>query len=925
MKILNVYGLKFLLLIFIYTFCLKGKAAPNNDKSIYISFDNSISPRENFGVEKLINVLIKHGYKVLLVKKEEVSVHPNTFIIGLLQDEYVRKAMSFFNVAVGKAPGKEGFVVKSAKNGAIIIAGTDFSGVLYGCIEMGEQITSLNKIPENLSITSQPEMVLRGACIGIQKSTYLPGRGVYEYPYTPKSFPWFYNKQLWIKYLDSMVENRMNSLYLWNGHPFASLVKLKDYPYAVEVDDSTFKKNEEIYKFLTTEADKRGIWVIQMFYNIIVSKPFAEHNHMKTQDRDRPIIPIIADYTRKSIAAFVEKYPNVGLLVTLGEAMEGTGQMDVDWFTKTIIPGVKDGMQKLGLKEEPPIVLRAHDTDAPEDMAAALPLYKNLYTMAKYNGEALTTYTPRGSWAELHRKLSAIGTVQIENVHILANLEPFRYGSADFIRKCVLAMHNTYHSNGLHLYPQASYWDWPYTADNADPRLLQMDRDWIWYKEWARYAWNCHRDSTEENSYWSNLLSNKFGGGLQNGKHILEAYEQSGEIAPKLLRRFGITDGNRQTLTLGMLMTQLINPYRYGLFDMLYDSESPEGEKLIEYAEKESKNQPHVGETPVQIIKEVMEHGKKAVDAIDEAAKHISMDKEEFNRLKNDMYCYKALADFYGEKCKAALSILRFKYSKKVSDLEMALPHLEKSVAFYKQLANLTKDTYLYANSMQTQQRKIPMRGVNGTFKTWVEMLPVYENELSIFKLKIDSLNKINPVKENIIVANEVLKNTAVQLAGNNAFYTIGKDTKVYNDTSIAIIDFAKELAGLKGVLLSAANQTAKGTEISFTNNKPIKVLVGFYNSKEKAYLQAPELETNAYANDNGQAEIKIANAMLLTNMPSVNIHTYSFNTGANKLILAKGKCLILGFIDDAEKLQVHDAGLNAKGNKYEIDWLFEN
>lgn len=39
-----------------------------------------------------------------------------------------------------------------------------------------------------------------------------------------------------------LVENRMNSLYLWNGHPFASLVKLEEYPFAVEVDEETFKK-----------------------------------------------------------------------------------------------------------------------------------------------------------------------------------------------------------------------------------------------------------------------------------------------------------------------------------------------------------------------------------------------------------------------------------------------------------------------------------------------------------------------------------------------------------------------------------------------------------------------------------------------------------------------------------------------------------
>ena len=59
--------------------------------------------------------------------------------------------------------------------------------------------------------------------------------------------------------------------------------------------------------FITTEADKRGIWVIQMFYNIIVSKPFAEHNHIKTQDRERHIIPLIADYTKKIYCGFCRK------------------------------------------------------------------------------------------------------------------------------------------------------------------------------------------------------------------------------------------------------------------------------------------------------------------------------------------------------------------------------------------------------------------------------------------------------------------------------------------------------------------------------------------------------------------------------------------------------------------------------------------
>ena len=72
-----------------------------------------------------------------------------------------------------------------------------------------------------------------------------------------------------------------------------------------------------------------------MFYNIILSKPFADHYGLKTQDRHRPITPLISDYTRKSVAAFIEKYPNVGLLVCLGEAMASIDD-DVKWMKEAI-------------------------------------------------------------------------------------------------------------------------------------------------------------------------------------------------------------------------------------------------------------------------------------------------------------------------------------------------------------------------------------------------------------------------------------------------------------------------------------------------------------------------------------------------------------------------------------------------------------
>jgi hypothetical protein len=915
--------MKFFCIVCLYVLALYPVYASDKPagKNVTIVMAPNSAPRIQYGAGRLSRALQAVGYKVVRSSTAKFSAATTTIIVANYNDALIKKAAAFYKLQPDTI-GKEGFSIKGNSK-AVIIAGTDASGTLYGCMELAEQVQNKKVIPATLTVKDKPEMVLRGACIGVQKPYYLPGRTVYEYPYTPENFPWLYDKQLWIQYLDSLVVNRMNSLYLWNGHPFASLVRLPDYPYAVEVDEATFKKNEEIFHFLTTEADKRGIWVIQMFYNIIVSKPFAEHHQIKTQDRNRPIMPLIADYTRKSIAAFVAKYPNVGLMVCLGEAMEGVGQDDVDWFCKTIIPGVQDGLKILGRKDEPPIVLRAHDTDAPRVMKSALPLYRNLYTEAKFNGEALTTYAPRGRWAELHRTLSRIGTVQIENVHIMANLEPFRYGSPDFIQKSVQGMHQIMEGNGLHLYPQASYWDWPYTADKSDKRLLQIERDWIWYRTWARYAWNCQRNRPDEINYWSGSLASRFGCTSAQAQHILEAYEQAGEISPKILRRYGITDGNRQTMTLGMLMTQLINPKRYGLFTLMYESESPEGEMIIEYAEKEANKQPHTGETPTQIATEIIEHGKKAVAAIEQAAPYVKSNRREFERLQNDMYCYNLMANYYAAKARAAVQILKYKYSKDVSDLEQALPLLQTSVHYFKELSARTDTTYLYANSMQTQQRKIPVVGRDAKNKTWSELLQYYQRELQNFKRHIDTL-KAHPAGNSTTGMQPLKKATVQWLTDSLDTFTIQKNAAVFSDTGQLINDVPSMLQGLQGIRFNRHKQITNGTTVTFRASVPVKILVGFFAEKNDTYLPEPQLETDASANEYGQAEVKIANALDIAGMPAVNVHAWSFQPGTHTLTLGKGLCLLMGVIPESDNLPMMDAGFKSTESAGALDWLFD-
>ena len=859
--------------------------------------------------------------------------------------EYLQKKLKALNYSGGritlsvKGSGPaEGYTIRRDKKG-YAIEGNDPTGVIYGVVELAERLRlGVEYVAVPQQQTEQPSMTMRGTCIGLQKTAYLPGHAVYEYPYTPENFPWFYDKEAWIRYLDMMVENKFNSLYLWNGHPFASLVKLKDYPFALEVDEETFKKNEEIFSFLTHEADRRGIWVIQMFYNIILSKPFADHYGLKTQDRHRPITPLISDYTRKSIAAFIEKYPNVGLLVCLGEAM-ATIDDDVTWMKETIIPGIKDGLKASGRTATvpngspsglPPIVLRSHDTDGPLVLKESLPLYPNIYTMSKYTGESLTTYEPGGPWGETHRQLAAAAPVHIDNVHILANLEPWRWSSPAFIQKTVQAMHRVHHSKGLHLYPQASYWDWPYTADKLPDgqRLLQLDRDWMWYQAWGRYAWNDQRDRVSdgktvgngERSYWKRVLSEYYGIDTIAATHLLAAYDEAGEIAPKLLRRFGITEGNRQTLLLGMTMGELVNPYKYTIYPGFYESCGPEGEKLIEYIEKEYKALPHVGELPLDIVDQCVNHGDRALIEMGAIATKPTRHADEFERVWNDFLSYASFAKAFQLKVRAAAEVLRYKWTQDISHLETAEKWLEQSLSIWYDLSRMTDQWYLYANSMQTAQRRIPVGGDNGKMKTWSELAKVYQEELDAFKENIEKLK--HPVAQADILIRP-LTPTPVQFVAVPQQQTtvLQKGAILFENRPDTPVDsVAPELVGLQALVLNRDTTRIVGTTVAFECNQPVKLFVGLFKDDDPKWAKAPKLEIDATGNEYGQAEPVLTNAISIVQMPKVNIHAYSLPAGRHTLRLPKGILMVAGFTSD--DITPRDCGLN--GPSTEVDWLFQ-
>lgn len=625
----------------------------------------------------------------------------------------------------GAVQGPEGFRLSRSGN-EWIVAGSDGSGALYGCLELARR-----GLQEQIDFADRPQFVLRGPNIGMQKTAITYDNGMYDYRYTPEEFGFFYDKALWTRYLDFLADNRMNTLYLWNGHPFTSLLKLPKYPEAQELPTAQLEQNMAMFRWLTAEADRRGIWVIQAFYNIHISHALAKAKGMPFQQKAPT--EFTSEYTRYCISEFIRTYPNVGVMMTLGEAL--APEYGPEWLTKTIIRGVKEGMREAGMTGEPPIIVRAHATQIEEAMRQALPLYKNIYTMHKWNGESLTWTDVRGEVLRMHKSLVGLGSTHIANVHLLSNLEPYRWGSPEFIQKTMQSMQRI-GIKGLHLYP-LRYWDWPNSADK--PAELQFERDWIWFEAWARYAWNPNLDSRAEREYWTGRIAEHYGTRDAAAK-ILDAYQLSGICAPKLLPRIGITEGNRQSFTLGMLMTQMIDPKRYNALDLLWEGDAPPGERLDEWVKKEWEQQPHDGETPIGVAEEAAQAASRGLASAEAARAGVTKNRAEYERLVNDMRCMEQQYRYYEAKTRAAALVLRYGHSHDLGDLRAAVPLLEQSVEAFRKLVALTDKTYREACSVHSRSRKIPFTGAPGKYTHWRDTLPAYEKELAVFRAHLKGL-----------------------------------------------------------------------------------------------------------------------------------------------------------------------------------------
>ena len=194
--------------------------------------------------------------------------------------------------------------------------------------------------------------------------------------------------------------------------------------------------------------------------------------------------------------------------------------------------------------------------------------------------------------------------------------------------------------------------------------------------------------------------------------------------------------------------------------------------------------------------------------------------------------------------------------------------------------------------------------------------MPLYQKELEDFQAKVAQLKRGTNVSTAVGGLNiKPWLAAPFKLISTNAeTYEVKMGARVFTDRDFAIQRLAPELNGLTGIRFSHEAAKKGFPPIEFEVAEPVQVLVGYFDSNQKAWLQVPRLETAAQADERGGVEAVIENAAIISSCPNVNVHAFRFGAGRQKLeLIGKGSFVILGFVPQSVQPGKRDAGVGAK------------
>ncbi|SEQ78562.1 hypothetical protein SAMN05421824_2299 [Hyunsoonleella jejuensis] len=660
--------------------------------------------------ENLVNIVVLSEAPQVSFALQDLELALGS-LYKLVDADLVGKADIILSIKEIDTLLSEGFKIDNVNN-RIEVIGHDEAGLMYGTLELAEQI-KLYGIKGVKSIIRNPYMEMRGPKFNIPLDVRTPSYSDVS-DAAQHNIPHMWDFSFWKDYIDTMARYRYNYISLWNLHPFPSLVKVPGYEgialndvqrstvkwkenynlMAIGFDAPEILENPEIVKTISIE-EKIEFWKKVMAYGKTRNIDFhfitwnifdygTQGKYGITDDRDNEIT---TDYFRKSVKELFVTYPDLaGIGLTTGENMKGANHKEREaWAYNTYALGILDAAKEMP-KRQFKFIHRQHQSGAREiaekfkDVVEA----ENVEFLFCFKYAKAHVYS--ATQQPFHENANYVA--QIKGMKTLWGLRNddtfyFRWGAPDFTREFI---NNLPYDVAKGIYFGSDQWIWGrdfLTKTPETPNQIEVSKHWYQWLLWGRLSY----DPTISNDRFRDLLSSRFPG--IDANKLFSAWQNASMVYP-LTTGFHWGSLDFQWYIEGCKSRPKQAENETGFHDVnrfitLGVHPKSGNQSIPDYVDMILENKTTTLTTPLNVSKSLKDITDKAL--FDVEGFIVDSDKE-LQFTVNDIKTVSFLGKYYARKIEGATYLALYRKLNEKEYQQLAIKSLEAALVFWKKYIN---------------------------------------------------------------------------------------------------------------------------------------------------------------------------------------------------------------------------------------------
>lgn len=628
---------------------------------------------------------------------------------------------------IDESLGEQAYEINVSPSRRISIVGGDSTGLMYGGLEIAEQIGIGNSIETVASCSEAPYILQRGLMSHVPLDMRSPG---YASPGDSGqlNIENVWNIDFWHDFFDDLARNRYNSMTLRNLSPFASMVKVEGYEDVALDDvwrttipfDNSYSgactdlvrpehyQNYEVVKTISID-EKIEFWKEVMAYaKSRAVDVYMEIGHLYTYAENgkhgidnNSGNPVTKDYYCQSAKALISTYPDLkGLSICPGENMgwdnSSEGYMyNMRWLSDVYVPAVNEAIAD----SDRDFHLILWTTVADEYMDLFRDCKATMEYYGKFGGIHMYASSDPQDWIPTVSSLT--GDTKIWLTARNEDCFDMRWGDIDFYKEYVMNMPKDSMA-GFKTGSDGYFYGKDYSS--TDPELygnqLYTQKHWYNYMLLGRLTY----DPQLSNERICSIFGNHYN--FQNTYELLyKATNEAGKIIPQVQKIYFQDSSDYTWFVAGSWS----HPNTFGYIDVkkwMKSSYVYPGAPVMsieEYAVRTASGESIMTDlqTPIEAAAALKEYANDVLSlvndirSIEKKAKSMSLNQKDYWCQVDDNEAMSYLGLYYSEKILGSVDLRIYNETKDTTYRDSSVEHLKAASGFFSQYAHIISRNYV--------------------------------------------------------------------------------------------------------------------------------------------------------------------------------------------------------------------------------------